>query len=164
MKRLICIVFVLAMFVLGGCSESGTATPDISQKINYSYLNTDTGKLGGKTIAERYIKLMPNPTIEDNFTKAGLAQTAIAAALNLKEELPESDIIRIFIVPEKQFIGAGALAKAFYNPDGEGADGSKSPVWDVAAIDAEINREDWAAMQKKGIFGRFIGMSDYKVQ
>lgn len=165
MKRLMCLIFGLAFLVAGcGASDFQTAKPNTSQKINYSYLNTDSGKMGDKTIAERYIKLVPNPISDKAFTKTGLAQTAIAAVLTLKEEMPEVDMVHIFIVPEKQFIGDGALAKAFYTPNGEGADGSKCPVWDVAAVDSEISRADWATMQKKGIFGKFIGMTSYEIK
>ena len=159
------VVFAI-LFVLWfiGTHVAPAKTPDFSQALNYSYIKTESGELNGKTITDRYIKLMPDPTINTNFTKVELAQTAIEAALKLKEEDPEADIIKIWLIPGKQFIGAGAIAKAFYVPEGEDAGGSKCPIWEVDAISSDVSRDDWKEMQRKGIFGKFIGMTGYTIQ
>ena len=162
MRKILLFLISVMAFALIGCGSSDV--PDTSKALNYKYLKTESNSAGSKTMATRFIQILPDPLTKDAITQKALAQTVIKAALTLHEEDPH-DITQIFAEIDKSKIGAGqVLAKALYVPGKVDGAGSDVPVWKVETVSKDITRDVWEKLPETGLVGGMIFKKDYEVE
>lgn len=129
-------------------------TPDTAKALPFRYLKTESGKVMGKKIVDRYIQLLPDPDRHKEITPQLLKQTAAKAALILQEEDPHADMIHIWIVPSKEFIGKEILMRVFYTSEGKDAGNAPCPVWDFSGTSRTLSISDYYEIEQKGLYGK----------
>lgn len=153
----------LAVLVLVACSGDPNVKPDVAGAANYAVLQSSSRELVGKTIAERYIKILPDPLAAGPVKRTAIAKAVAKAAFRLQGDTG-CDIAIAWVVPSRAQIGSGALAKATFVPSGENLERKKCPVWDVWAANADIPAQDFEAMARGEVIGRYLETSGYPIE